>query len=425
MTRDRANPAETFTADTEQAMARSFDLPSGRSFAIGGSAMVSARAPDQEVDRWLGRPDPAITDSSSRLAGDLAARSSSALDGDPTTAWSPALGPQVGNWISVTLPHPITLDHWTMQVVADGRHSVPTRLRIQVDNRPDVIVDVPPVADQSKQNATVSVPVSIPASVGPLTATSSIVVTVDAVRAEQSVDELTKQPTTLPVGIAELGFPGITVPTAGSSVPAGCRTDLLTVDGQPVGIRILGTAAAAASGHGLALQACGPGVDPTGALHLGPGRHVVRTAPGLTTGIDINRLVLASDKGGGARSATTPPFRAGGSAGAAGPAAAPAVTVVSTERHLGPPADRPLRLAHAVLAGARREQQPGLVGAAHRPGRPVARGARSSSTATPTAGWSHRPPAGRSTSRCRGSRSAPSTWPCGRRRSACWCAWAW
>ena len=78
-----------------------------------GSAMVSARAPDQEVDRWLGRPDPAITDSSSRLAGDLAARSSSALDGDPTTAWSPALGPQVGNWISAPPAppgHPRPLD---------------------------------------------------------------------------------------------------------------------------------------------------------------------------------------------------------------------------------------------------------------------------------------------------------------------------
>ncbi len=321
MTRDRANPAETFKSDSEPAMARTFNLPTGRSFGLSGTAMVSALAPDQEVDRWLGRPDPPLTNSSGRLPGDLAARSSSALDGDPSTFWSPGLGPQVGNWVSVNLPHPVTLSNWTMQVVADGRHSVPTRLRIKVDNHPDVVVNLPPVSDVSRQNATVSVPVSIP----PVTAQSRVTVVIDAVRSVQTLDSLSQKETTLPVGIAELGLPGVTVPPSGTSVPASCRTDLLTIDGKPVGLRILGSTQSAARGDGLAIQACGPGVDSSGGLALGPGTHVIRTTPGQATGIDIDRLVLGSDNGGAplvsSGPAPAPPSPA--------PAPSPSVRVVS------------------------------------------------------------------------------------------------
>ena len=57
------------------------------------------------------------------------------LDGDPATYWSPARGPQEGDWISADLPHPVDLSHWTMQVVADGLHSVPDQAGDQ-DRRP-------------------------------------------------------------------------------------------------------------------------------------------------------------------------------------------------------------------------------------------------------------------------------------------------
>jgi hypothetical protein len=321
MTRDRANPTDTFTSDAEPALARTFDLPTGRGFALSGTARVSALAPDQEVDRWLGRPDPPITNSSGRLPGDLADRSSSAVDGNPSTYWSPGLGPQVGNWISVNLPHPVTLHNWTMQVVADGEHSVPTRLRIKVDNHPDVVVDLPAVPAAARPGATVSVPVSIPT----VTAHSRVTVVIDAVRRVQTLDALSQQQTLLPVGIAELGIPGVTVPPAATSVPSLCRTDLLTVDGKPVGLRILGSTAAAAERDGLSIQACGPGVDGSGALALGPGAHVIRTAPGRVTGIDIDRLVLGSDKGGG------PLTGAAIASAPASPASSPAVRVISQD----------------------------------------------------------------------------------------------
>jgi hypothetical protein len=262
-----------------------------------------------------------VTNSSGRLPGDLAARSSSALDGDPSTWWSPGFGPQVGNWISVDLPHPVDLSNWTMQVVADGQHSVPTRLRVQVDDGSSYGVDLPPVRDQSRPGSVVSVRVP-----GIGTATSRVRVTIDAVRAVQTVDSVSALPHDLPVAIAELGIPGVTMSPAGTSVPATCQTNLVTVDGNPVGVRILGATAAAADrlGSSLAIQACGPGVDATGALHLGPGPHVIRTAPGQQTGIDLDRLVLASAEGG------VPLAMPGGGSGTPGSAASsPSVRVVS------------------------------------------------------------------------------------------------
>jgi hypothetical protein len=70
-----------------------------------------------------------------------------------------------------------------------------------------------------------------------------------------------------------------------------CRTDLLTVDDAPVGLLVGDD-----SGNGArALTSC------TGApLTLDAGRHVVRSVDGRRTGIDVDRVVLASAAGGGA-----------------------------------------------------------------------------------------------------------------------------
>src|SRR5262249_19528500 len=138
----------------------------------------------------------------------------------------------------------------------------------------------------------------------------------------------------LPVGIAELGIPGVTVPPAGTSVPSVCRTDLLTVDGKPVGLRILGSTQSAAERDGLSIQACRPALDRSGVLALGSGAHVIRTTPGRVTGIDMDRLVLGSDKGGGPLAGEVVASAAVASDQAlpsASPASSPAVRVISQD----------------------------------------------------------------------------------------------
>ncbi|MCB1005522.1 MAG: DUF3367 domain-containing protein, partial [Acidimicrobiales bacterium] len=135
--RQRTNPAEPVRADEEAAIARVVDLPAGREFSLTGTARVSAQAPDEVVDALVGIPGAAeggvTARSSAHLAGKLAARASSAADGDPTTAWeSPYETPQ-GAWAQFTLPDPVTVDHLDLQVVADRHHSLPTELTLTVD----------------------------------------------------------------------------------------------------------------------------------------------------------------------------------------------------------------------------------------------------------------------------------------------------
>jgi hypothetical protein len=83
----------------------------------------------------------------------------------------------------------------------------------------------------------------------------------------------------------------------GAAGPASqsCRTDLLEVDGKPVPLRISALAPGAGAAASLQVQGCGQGAT----LTLSPGDHVLEAAPGHVTGIDLDRLVLASERGGG------------------------------------------------------------------------------------------------------------------------------
>jgi len=82
---------------------------------------------------------------------------------------------------------------------------------------------------------------------------------------------------------------------------SACRTDLLTIDGQPFPVRIAGASAHAADVSALSVTPCDPRVPgrvPT--IHLGAGDHIVRTSDGLVTGLQIDRLALGSAAGGAA-----------------------------------------------------------------------------------------------------------------------------
>lgn len=303
-------------------------------------------ASDQVVDAQVGRPGTAaggvVAYSSQRLPGDLEATASAALDGNPATVWSPGMGTgnQVGAWVQVNRPASSSVDHLNLAVVADGRHSVPTGLRISACDRlaadgrcpadaPSSDVTIPPTADGRRPGATVSVPVTFPAVTG-----KDLTVTVTGARLETTPDysfQGTTPPISLPLGIAELGIPGTRVGAPAPTFPGGCRSDLLTIDGHPVSVALSGSTTGALQGGGLTVTPCGP--DAAG-ITLAAGSHVVLSAPGATTGIDIDQLALDSAPGG----AGSPRAAASGAALAAPrPGPAPAVRVVSqtaTQVHL-------------------------------------------------------------------------------------------
>ncbi|MFI5053312.1 MAG: alpha-(1-_3)-arabinofuranosyltransferase family protein, partial [Acidimicrobiia bacterium] len=334
MSRSRTIVIPPRTAQDEPALVRQFKVPDARTFGAGGTIRLATAAPDATLDSVLGLPDATqggITVSASQhLPGSVAQRGSAAFDGDATTAWNTAFGNPVGQWVEVQTPAPVAVDHLDLQVVADGRHSVPSQIRIDSGGE-SRIVDLPAIADQSAPNATVRVPVDFE----PLTG-SSTRVTITAVRPVTTTEYHEIAPITMPVAFAEIGIPGVQRAPLPASLPASCRTDLLTVDGRAVGLRLSGSPASAEALNGIDVELCDPAspAGPAPTLSLGAGSHVVRSTPGTVSGVDVDGLVFGSDAGGTAmavggggtlpESATAVPVAAR--------AATPTVTVTSNGR---------------------------------------------------------------------------------------------
>jgi len=283
-------------SDYQRNLARRFWLPTTRTFAAVGQARISPLASDQLVaastgaNAATGDPVTAVA-SSSRMAGNVAVGATAAIDGTTATAWQSAFSPtdQDGQWVSYTLASPLAFSAMDLAVVADGRHSIPTLLDVSAGGH-TVRVALPHIAD-SVPGGVARVPVTLPST---LTG-SDIRVTVAGSRTLTTKNYTTQARQALPVGIAELGIPGLAAPTPPASLPGTCRSDLLSVDGTPVWISVTGSSAAALARDPLAVQLCGPDA---GGLTLGPGAHTLVSAVGETAGFDIDELALASAAGG-------------------------------------------------------------------------------------------------------------------------------
>jgi arabinofuranan 3-O-arabinosyltransferase len=142
---------------------------------------------------------------------------------------------------------------------------------------------VPAIADSTTRGAVEETEVVLPRE---LTG-RSFTIRIDAVREVTSPDYFSGQPNLLPVGVAEVELPGVETAAPPATVPANCRDDLVTVDGEPVAVRLVGESADAAARRPITLEACAP-------LALGAGGHVVRSAIGRDLGIDVDQLVLRS-----------------------------------------------------------------------------------------------------------------------------------
>ncbi len=97
-------------------------------------------------------------------------------------------------------------------------------------------------------------------------------------------------PALMPVSISEADMPGIPVPAAPATIDSGCRSDLVSVDGSPFPVSVVGPSRDARSG--LDLEPCAPSVA------LDAGSHTVQTTAGVSTGFAVDRLVLSSDRAG-------------------------------------------------------------------------------------------------------------------------------
>ncbi len=289
-------------SDEELYLARSFDVPAARGFAFSGEARIDDTASDATIDSVLGFPGAnaggVTATSSGHLPGDIQARASSAIDGDPSTAWQTPFGGPVGQWVQFRSATPVTFDHLDLQVVADGRHSVPTRIRIEAGGDAQVVT-LPAVDDQKTPNAVVTVTTP---TFAPLTG-RDVRVTIDAIRPVTTIDYSSENTITMPVGIAEVGIAGLVRGSAPAQLAGACRRGLVTIDGKAVPVSVSGSLADAEARNALRVTACAGTV---GGIDLTTGEHVLRSAPGRSTGVDIDTVALSSAKGGTPGAGPTP-----------------------------------------------------------------------------------------------------------------------
>ena len=283
-------------SDAEPTLARDFWLPTPRAFTLSGSARVSPLAPTNTVNQLLGLPNAqngrVDVESSSRLAGSPQDGGTAAIDHNPGTAWTTALGvQQSGQWVQYSLAKPITFDSMDLKIVADEQHSIPTSLIVAAGGQ-SVRVNLPRIPTSPKRGSIVAVPVTLPT---PLTG-KSVRVTVDGVHVATTENYYSGSSQSLPVAIAELGIPGLYSAPPSAELPESCRGDLLTIDGSPLWVSVGGTSADAINRQPLSVSLCGP--DANG-LHLGAGNHTIRSAFGQTVGFDIDQLTLSSAPEGG------------------------------------------------------------------------------------------------------------------------------
>ncbi|MGH9230536.1 MAG: alpha-(1-_3)-arabinofuranosyltransferase domain-containing protein [Acidimicrobiales bacterium] len=301
LNRLRQDPSDPTRLDEERAIRRRFTLPSSRSFTLGGDARLSPRAGAAAIDGLLGRPHDgsvAWARASGSLAGSLEV-ASAAFDGDPATAWTTPRSKPNRQWIEVVLPEARTIDQLPLTIVADRLHSVPTEIELTVDGRSLGRLPLPAIESQDEQNATATVDVPLPA---PATG-STFRVQFTGMRAVTTNDWVSARAVDQPAALAEIGLPGPAVPSRPDAFDSGCRDDLLSIDGEPVAVRVTGSMDTALARQPLAIVTCG---DSAGPVDLDGGDHDVRAIAGDLLGVDLDQLVLCSASGGAASSTTEP-----------------------------------------------------------------------------------------------------------------------
>ena len=230
MRRDAVRPVPP-RSQPEQSIERAFTLPAARTFVLTGNAAVSPDAAPGAIQAVYAIPDAAhggvTMRASATLPGCLACGPQSAIDGDALTAWQTPFNDVRNQYVEYRTAAPLSFDHLDLRVLADGRHSVPTRLRLEVDGQKRDL-PLPAITDQAPENASTLVHLEFPRVTG-----RAVRATITGVREERSLRFASDATPLLPAGIAELGVPGLHVPAptsaAGgaldSSVPERPRCD--------------------------------------------------------------------------------------------------------------------------------------------------------------------------------------------------------
>ena len=107
----------------------------------------------------------------------------------------------------------------------------------------------------------------------------------------------------MPMGIAEVGIPGLAAAPVPAAIPSSCQDDLLSVDGHPLWVTVTGSTATALARRRSPSRCADP--TPEG-WPSDPGTHTLEAVPGQTSGFDIDQLAFDSAPGGGTVAPASP-----------------------------------------------------------------------------------------------------------------------
>ena len=329
--RAAANPEEGVLDDEEPSIVRTLSVPAERSFALGGLARLSLGQPDESIDAILGVPgadEGGVTASSAARLASLRARAASANDGDLSTAWQSPANPQGGTWVNFEYPKAISVDELEFSYLNDGRHSTPKSIHLQGDGVASASIEVPEAKPGDTRGDTTTVRLEVPEAVRG----TNLRLVVDEIHPRTTLEWFSHSEADLPIGIAEVGWGGPTMGAPLDDLGGVCRDDLLSLDGQAIGIRLEATADELLDRQPAGVRTCDPEApagsgtadDERPTIELGPEASLLRSGAGLSVGVDLDELWLTSAAGGDAVATPAEPL---GSTDLKGGAAAPRLGV--------------------------------------------------------------------------------------------------
>ena len=279
--------------DPEAQLARTFDLPAPRSFILLAHMRGRSDAPDNEFDALVGASGAVRATGSARFESAPAHRASSALDGDPKTAWIGAWVPGHRAWLGWRTREPRALRQLRL-VPPRATLRRPTTVRVTVDGHATGALAV---ADDGA--------VALPSG---LRGTDVRIDVLDARFPPGTGPRLRQRRA---VAVAEVvGGPRMHVPRSGP-LDAPCER-AAALDGHPIALRPVGDIDRLDAGAPLSALSCG------GPLRLAAGEHellgrkatlvldqlglfsVVTPAP--AAGLSPGRVLSQGDADGGSRS---------------------------------------------------------------------------------------------------------------------------
>ena len=95
------------------------------------------------------------------------------------------------------------------------------------------------------------VPAQFPALTG-----ADVRITIDSTDPDHFLDYVSGGQNTEPVGLAEVGIPGVAALTT-PAIPTRCWANLLQIDGKAIDVPISGTTSTALANGGLSITGCG------------------------------------------------------------------------------------------------------------------------------------------------------------------------